>query len=130
VGLGIQNAAVRSIAVPDITTSVLTMTLTGIAADVRARKPRVALRRGLSVATMLVGALVGAVLVLDVNVAAAMWAATAIIALVLLSAFAATKQDAPWQTRAGRAEQTTRPAAGGAMHGSPDARAGAGSVVA
>ena len=31
--MGIQNATVRRLAVPDITTTVLTMTLTGIAAD-------------------------------------------------------------------------------------------------
>jgi uncharacterized membrane protein YoaK (UPF0700 family) len=96
--LGIQNAASRRLAVPDITTSVLTMTLTGIAADLRSGKPRVALRRGLSIAAMLGGAFAGALLVLDVNVAAAMWVACAIIALVLLGAVAATRQDAAWQT--------------------------------
>jgi uncharacterized membrane protein YoaK (UPF0700 family) len=100
VGLGIQNAAVRRLAVPDITTSVLTMTLTGIAADVRNRNPRVALRRVLSVAAMLGGALVGALLVLDVSVRAAMWAASAVIALVLLGAFVATRHDSPWQAGA------------------------------
>ena len=34
--LGLQNAIVRKLAVPDLTTTVLTMTLTGIAADVPA----------------------------------------------------------------------------------------------
>jgi uncharacterized membrane protein YoaK (UPF0700 family) len=34
--MGIQNAVARRLAVPDMTTTVLTMTLTGIAADVRA----------------------------------------------------------------------------------------------
>jgi hypothetical protein len=37
VAMGIQNAAARRLAVPDLTTTVLTMTLTGIAADLRAR---------------------------------------------------------------------------------------------
>ena len=36
IALGLQNAVVRRLAVPDLTTTVLTMTLTGIAADVRA----------------------------------------------------------------------------------------------
>ena len=36
-GMGIQNAMARRLAVPDLTTIVLTMTLTGIAADVRAK---------------------------------------------------------------------------------------------
>jgi uncharacterized membrane protein YoaK (UPF0700 family) len=35
--MGIQNAVARRLAVPDLTTTVLTMTLTGIAADVRPR---------------------------------------------------------------------------------------------
>ena len=36
VATGIQNAVARKLAVPDMTTTVLTMTLTGIGADVRA----------------------------------------------------------------------------------------------
>jgi Protein of unknown function (DUF1275) len=32
-GLGVQNATVRRLAVPDVTTTVLTMTLTGLAAE-------------------------------------------------------------------------------------------------
>lgn len=86
VGLGIQNAAARRLAVPDLTTTVLTMTLTGIAADLRTGNPRVALRRILSVAAMLGGAFAGGVLVLRVSVPVAMWTAFAIIALVLLGA--------------------------------------------
>jgi uncharacterized membrane protein YoaK (UPF0700 family) len=34
-GMGVRNAVVRSIGVPDLTTTVLTMTLTGFAADSR-----------------------------------------------------------------------------------------------
>jgi uncharacterized membrane protein YoaK (UPF0700 family) len=36
VALGIQNAVARKLAVPDLTTTVLTMTLTGLGADLRA----------------------------------------------------------------------------------------------
>ena len=36
VAMGIQNAVARKLAVPDMTTTVLTMTLTGLGADVRA----------------------------------------------------------------------------------------------
>jgi hypothetical protein len=32
-GLGLQNATVRRLAIPDVTTTVLTLTLTGLAAD-------------------------------------------------------------------------------------------------
>jgi hypothetical protein len=35
--LGLPNAAVRKLAVPDFTTTVLTMSLTGIAGDLRQR---------------------------------------------------------------------------------------------
>lgn len=33
ISMGIQNAAARKLAVPDLTTTVLTLTITGIAAD-------------------------------------------------------------------------------------------------
>jgi uncharacterized membrane protein YoaK (UPF0700 family) len=97
IGLGIQNAAARRLAVPDITTSVLTMTLTGIAADLRTGNRRTVLRRALSVAAMLGGAYVGAILVLKVNPAAALWAAATIIAVTLLGAYVASRRIAPWQ---------------------------------
>jgi uncharacterized membrane protein YoaK (UPF0700 family) len=97
VGLGIQNAAARRLAVPDITTSVLTMTLTGIAADLRTASLRVKLRRGLSVAAMLAGACIGAVLTLHSGVAAALWVASAVIALVVLGGSVATRRPVPWQ---------------------------------
>jgi len=65
VAMGAQNAVARRLAVPDLTTTVLTMTLTGIAADFRGEHRREALqRRFLAVATMLGGGLAGAELVL------------------------------------------------------------------
>ena len=64
--MGIQNAAARALAVPDLTTTVLTLTITGIAADsaLGGGKGSKAGRRLVPVATMLVGGLIGAVLVL------------------------------------------------------------------
>jgi uncharacterized membrane protein YoaK (UPF0700 family) len=63
--MGIQNASARKLAVPDLTTTVLTMTFVGIAADsaLAGGGGSKAGRRLLSAATMLVGALVGAVLI-------------------------------------------------------------------
>ncbi|MFF2994625.1 YoaK family protein [Streptomyces sp. NPDC057950] len=64
--MGLRNATVRKLGVPDLTTTVLTMTLTGLAADTAVgdgtggRSPR----RVASVAAMAVGALLGAWLVL------------------------------------------------------------------
>lgn len=62
--MGLRNATVRRIGVPDLTTTVLTLTLTGLAADLRQlRTNRSApARRLLAVAAMLTGALVGALL--------------------------------------------------------------------
>jgi len=62
--MGVRNAIVRKLAVPDMTTTVLTMTLTGIAADTlgRTAKWQQSARRVGAVATMLVGALIGALL--------------------------------------------------------------------
>ena len=45
VALGLQNTSVRRLAVPDLTTTVLTMTITGIAADIKRSSYAVALRR-------------------------------------------------------------------------------------
>ncbi|HMJ72370.1 MAG TPA: YoaK family protein [Solirubrobacterales bacterium] len=69
IAMGIQNATARRLAVPDLTTTVLTLTLTGIAADSRLAggpggHPA---RRLISVGAMFAGALLGAVLVVEVN---------------------------------------------------------------
>lgn len=64
--MGVRNATVRRLAVPDLTTTVLTLTLTGLAADsslAGGSNPRWR-RRVASVAAMLSGAIVGGLLVL------------------------------------------------------------------
>ena len=64
--MGVQNATARHLAVPDLTTTVLTLTITGIAADARpvgGTGSRLG-RRGLAVLAMFLGALLGARLVL------------------------------------------------------------------
>jgi uncharacterized membrane protein YoaK (UPF0700 family) len=70
IGMGIQNAVARRLAVPDLTTTVLTMTLTGLAADVRSgTNLTVLLRRLAAVAAMLGGGVLGAELVLHTSAA-------------------------------------------------------------
>ncbi|MGW1464272.1 YoaK family protein [Streptomyces sp. NPDC002308] len=62
--MGMQNAVARRLGVPDLTTTVLTLTLTGLAADsgpAGGAAPRPG-RRVLSVLAMFLGALVGAAL--------------------------------------------------------------------
>lgn len=83
--MGLQNATARRLAVPDLTTTVLTLTLTGIAADAviaGGENPRWQRRVG-SVGLMLAGAFVGALLVLKVSLPAA-------LALILALLVAAT----------------------------------------
>ena len=80
--LGLQNATVRRLAVADVTTTVLTTTLTGLAADswlAGGRSPRAG-RRVAAVGLMAAGALAGALL-LRVDVALPVLAAALLIAL-------------------------------------------------
>lgn len=62
--MGLRNATIRQIAVPDLTTTVLTMTLTGLAADspVFGGTGKGSTRRTAAVFGMLTGALAGALL--------------------------------------------------------------------
>ena len=93
--MGIQNAVARRLAVPDMTTTVLTMTLTGIAADLREggwRHPALP-RRFLAVGALFAGAAVGAKLVLGHGATAALLFGTVILVLVTLGAVAATTRD-------------------------------------
>jgi len=63
IGLGMQNAAARFLRVPDLTTSVLTLTITGMAADTAARTGTQWGRRAVPVLTLFLGACGGAVLI-------------------------------------------------------------------
>jgi uncharacterized membrane protein YoaK (UPF0700 family) len=89
--LGVQNSTVRHLGAPDLTTTVLTLTLTGLAADgALAGGPGAKPHRRLgSIAAMLAGAAAGAGLV--------RWSPIAPIALaaVLVAAVAATAIAAP-----------------------------------
>ncbi len=62
--MGVRNAAVRHIAVPDLTTTVVTMTLTGLAADSSPAggSGKGSVRRVAAVLAMFAGALCGALL--------------------------------------------------------------------
>jgi uncharacterized membrane protein YoaK (UPF0700 family) len=91
--MGTQNAIARRLAVPDLNTTVLTQTLTGIAADLRiagGSESRVG-RRLLAVAAMLLGAIVGALLVVHV----ANWTSLAVAAALLAGVAVAAGTWAP-----------------------------------
>jgi uncharacterized membrane protein YoaK (UPF0700 family) len=86
--MGTRNAAVRKLAIPDLTTTVLTLTITGIGADsslANGNNPRLP-RRVASVAAMFSGAALGAV-VIHYSISAALWLATAISAVCCAALF-------------------------------------------
>jgi uncharacterized membrane protein YoaK (UPF0700 family) len=95
--LGFQNAVVRQLAVPDMTTTVLTMTLTGIGSDLRKREWATALRRVVAVASMLIGAVVGALLVLPFGVTAGLVLALVVLVVTLAGAAGASRTAGDWQ---------------------------------
>jgi uncharacterized membrane protein YoaK (UPF0700 family) len=98
IAMGMQNATARKLAVPELTTTVLTMTLTGISADSTLAGGHGSKlgRRALSVAAMLLGALVGGLLVLKVDNPAALAAAGALLATVSLCAHRASRSTPTW----------------------------------
>ena len=86
--MGTRNAAVRKLAIPDLTTTVLTLTITGIAADssiANGNNPRLA-RRVASLVAMFLGAAMGAVII-HYSISAALWLGTAISALCSAALF-------------------------------------------
>ena len=98
--MGMQNAVARRIAVPDMTTTVLTLTLTGLAADGMTGVPgswRAGLVRRLrSVLAMFVGAAVGAFLVGHVGVTAVLVLASAILIAASLASLPHHRSAEPW----------------------------------
>ncbi|HWG24351.1 YoaK family protein [Actinospica sp.] len=97
-GMGVQNVSARALAVPDLTTTVLTMTITGMASDTRAAGGaggKVG-RRALSAVAMLVGALVGAEAVLHGHSALPLLIALALLAADTVLVFPLARSEAPW----------------------------------
>jgi uncharacterized membrane protein YoaK (UPF0700 family) len=96
--MGLQNAAARRLGVPDLTTTVLTLTLTGLAADsspAGGTNPNPG-RRLLAVAAMFLGALIGALLVFHVGVSAALALALALLVLNGIASYRLASSSAAW----------------------------------
>jgi len=98
VAMGSQNGVVRKLGVPDLTTTVLTLTITGAASDSRlgGGKDGKVGRRLLSAVAMFLGGYVGAVLALHVSDALPLLACGLLLALqsVVLTRF--SRSDRPW----------------------------------
>jgi uncharacterized membrane protein YoaK (UPF0700 family) len=100
--MGLQNATARRLAVPDLTTTVLTLTLTGLAADstlAGGNNPRPA-RRLAATVTMLVGAAVGAFLVLYIGVVAVLALVLVLLILTGMASYRASSSTAAWTVAA------------------------------
>jgi uncharacterized membrane protein YoaK (UPF0700 family) len=98
VSMGIQNAAARKLAVPDLTTTVLTLTITGVAADsaIAGGAGSAAGRRLVAVTAMFVGALAGAALVLHIHIVAPLAIALLVTASVALVTWRTSAADPGW----------------------------------
>jgi uncharacterized membrane protein YoaK (UPF0700 family) len=101
--MGVRNATVRRIAVPDLTTTVLTMTLTGLAADSRpfGGDGKGSARRTAAVLAMLIGAVAGALLLksslaLPLVLAAALTTVTSLLYLPAARAADAAQPRGPF----------------------------------
>ena len=97
IAMGLRNAIVRKLGVPDVTTTVLTLTITGLAADspvARGTGTRGG-RKILSILAMLTGALIGALMLLTwglmppLAVAAVLAAAVSVVVALSLRSMAA-----------------------------------------
>lgn len=99
--MGLQNATARRVGVPDLTTTVLTLTLTGLAADSTAAggsNPRPG-RRLLATFTMFLGAAVGSFVIFRVGLAAVLGLTLAVLLVSGIWAYRLAGSDEQW-TRA------------------------------
>jgi uncharacterized membrane protein YoaK (UPF0700 family) len=92
--MGLRNATVRALGVPDLTTTVLTLTITGLAADSRLGGGSGAgsSRKLVAIGAMLLGALAGGLLVVHHHLDLALWLTAALLAVSLV-AFAVVVRD-------------------------------------
>ncbi len=96
--MGLQNATARKLAVPDLTTTVLTLTIVGIMADSRLvdGTGSKAGRRLLSVGAMLIGGFIGASFILHGSIIAPLMLALVITAVIAVSARVLSSHDPAW----------------------------------
>ena len=96
--MGLQNAAARRLGVPDLTTTVLTLTFTGLAADSNfagGTNPNIG-RRLIATVAMFIGASLGAVLILHVSVSAALAVAVGLLLINAMAGYHLSSSTAAW----------------------------------
>jgi uncharacterized membrane protein YoaK (UPF0700 family) len=97
ISMGAQLATIRYLRVPDLLTVVLTFTITGALVERRRgwRDPTL-LRRCLALVAFILGALSGALLILYVGIAAALFFGMAIILSVMIGAHLVSRNPGEW----------------------------------
>jgi uncharacterized membrane protein YoaK (UPF0700 family) len=99
-GAGMQNGTARKLAVPDLTTTVLTQTIAGAAFESRlggGTNSRIG-RRGLSAVAMFAGALAGAFLVLHVSKPLGLLVALVLLVVVAVAAGRLSRGGPVWDS--------------------------------
>ncbi len=98
VSMGMQNAAARKLAVPDLTTTVLTLTIVGIGSEskVAGGSGSKIGRRLISVLAMFFGALIGALLVVFSSIVYPLVIALFVIAIVAVVSWIVSRKDTRW----------------------------------
>jgi uncharacterized membrane protein YoaK (UPF0700 family) len=101
IGMGLQNATARHLAVPDLTTTVLTLTLTGMAADsalAGSGSPHTG-RRLLAAIAMFSGAAIGALLLYHAGISAVLALVFAVLLGGALASCRWVSSSEPWTVR-------------------------------
>jgi uncharacterized membrane protein YoaK (UPF0700 family) len=96
--MGLQNATARRLAVPDLTTTVLTLTLTGLAADstlAGGKNPNPG-RRVIATITMFAAAALGAFILFRVGINAVLGLIAALLVLSALHGYRFSSSTEPW----------------------------------
>jgi uncharacterized membrane protein YoaK (UPF0700 family) len=98
IAMGIQNATARRLAVPDLTTTVLTLTITGLAADsaIAGGQGSKAGRRLMAVAVMLIGAVIGAAFVVNGRIVYPLIIALVVTAIAAVASRMLAGSDSRW----------------------------------
>jgi uncharacterized membrane protein YoaK (UPF0700 family) len=98
IAMGLQNATARKLAIPDLTTTVLTLTITGMVADLGHVKQLsiTNVRRAVSILGMFIGGLAGAILVLHAQIYWPLLLAVVGILAVVVFTSRASRTSAEW----------------------------------
>ncbi len=97
VAMGLQNAVARRIAVPDLNTNVVTLTMTGLVADRRRAGAAALTRRTAAVLALLAGAVIGVLVLNAFGAGAAFGLIVVVLAGVALAVHALLRRGPDWE---------------------------------